>query len=38
MADPSPPRVLLLIAHFLPGMRFGGPVRTVTNLLERLGG
>jgi glycosyltransferase involved in cell wall biosynthesis len=38
MADPSPPRVLLLIAHFLPGMRFGGPVRTVANLLERLGG
>jgi glycosyltransferase involved in cell wall biosynthesis len=38
MSEPSAPRVLLLIAHFLPGVRFGGPVRTVANMLERLGG
>jgi len=29
--------VLLLIPHFLPGSRFGGPVRTVGNLLALLG-
>jgi glycosyltransferase involved in cell wall biosynthesis len=33
----SSPRILLLLPHFLPGSRYGGPVRTVANLLERLG-
>lgn len=37
MSEPAAPRILLLIAHFLPGIQFGGPVRTVANLLERLG-
>ncbi len=32
------PRVLVLLPHFLPGRAYGGPVRTVANLLERLGG
>jgi len=31
-------RVLILLPHFLPGRAYGGPVRTVSNLMERLGG
>lgn len=31
------PRVLVLIDHYLPGTRTGGPVRTVAATVERLG-
>jgi glycosyltransferase involved in cell wall biosynthesis len=31
------PRILVLLPHFLPGLAYGGPVRTVANLLERMG-
>lgn len=32
------PVVLLLLPHYLPGYRYGGPVRSVANLVEALGG
>lgn len=32
------PTVLILLPHWLPGTRYGGPVRTVRNLAARLGG
>ncbi|MFA7329555.1 MAG: glycosyltransferase family 4 protein [Candidatus Delongbacteria bacterium] len=32
------PLVLLLLPHFLPGSRYGGPVRTIANLLTQLDG
>lgn len=32
-----PTRVLVLVRHYLPGYRFGGPVRSVASLIERLG-
>ncbi len=31
------PLILLFLPHFLPGTRYGGPVRTITNLLAGLG-
>lgn len=30
-------RVLIFVAHYLPGYKSGGPVRTITNLVEHLG-
>jgi hypothetical protein len=32
------PRVLIFLAHYLPGHKAGGPVRSISNLVERLGG
>lgn len=29
--------ILILLPHYLPGTRYGGPVRTVANLVSRLG-
>jgi len=31
------PVVLTLLSHYLPGFRAGGPIRTLANLVERLG-
>jgi glycosyltransferase involved in cell wall biosynthesis len=31
------PKILVLIPHFLPGTRYGGPTRSISNLVERLG-
>ena len=31
------PVVLTFVAHYLPGYRAGGPIRTIANLVERLG-
>ena len=31
------PTVLVLAGHYLPGFKYGGPVRTLANLVERLG-
>ena len=31
------PRILVLIDHYLPGDKFGGPVRSVANMVEGLG-
>ena len=41
-ADGSPPptrrpRVLVTADHYLPGFRAGGPIRTLSNLVEQLG-
>lgn len=33
----SRPTVLVFIRHYLPGFEFGGPVRSVSNLVENLG-
>ena len=30
-------RILVLIDHYLPGDKFGGPVRSVANMVEGLG-
>jgi len=30
-------RVLVSIAHYLPGLKFGGPISTIANLVEHLG-
>ena len=35
--DSRPTKILVLLPHFLPGRAYGGPVRTVANLMERLG-
>jgi glycosyltransferase involved in cell wall biosynthesis len=32
------PRVLVVISHYLPGFRAGGPVRSIEGLSEQLGG
>ena len=32
------PRVLVTADHYLPGFRAGGPIRTLSNLVEQLGG
>jgi glycosyltransferase involved in cell wall biosynthesis len=39
-AAPDPPRatVLTLADHYLPGIKAGGPVRSIGHLVERLGG
>ena len=31
------PRVLILIDHYLPGYKYGGPIRTIANLVHSLG-
>lgn len=31
------PRVLVMADHYLPGFRAGGPIRTLSNLVEQLG-
>ena len=31
------PRILVLIDHYLPGDKFGGPVRSVANMVDGLG-
>ena len=31
------PIILCFVAHYLPGYRSGGPVRTITNLVDHLG-
>lgn len=31
------PKVLILITHYLPGFRSGGPIRTVSSMIQRLG-
>lgn len=31
-------RILTLLPHYLPGFRAGGPIRSVSNLVDRLGG
>lgn len=31
------PRILILIGHYLPGQKAGGPMRSIANLVERLG-
>ncbi len=31
------PTILILLPHYLPGTRYGGPVRTIQNLSEHLG-
>ena len=33
----SRPRILITLDHYLPGYRFGGPIRTVSNLVDHLG-
>jgi glycosyltransferase involved in cell wall biosynthesis len=30
-------RILVLVAHYLPGFRSGGPVRSISNLVEKYG-
>ena len=30
-------KILILLPHYLPGTRYGGPVRTIANLVEQLG-
>lgn len=35
---PGRPRVLIMADHYLPGYRAGGPIRTLSNLVEQLGG
>jgi glycosyltransferase involved in cell wall biosynthesis len=30
-------RVLVFVRHYLPGFRFGGPVRSISNVIEELG-
>jgi len=34
---PDKPRVLVTVSTYLPGFRAGGPIRTIANLVERLG-
>jgi len=31
------PKVLTFVAYYLPGYKFGGPVRTIANMVEHLG-
>src|SRR5579863_7029524 len=31
------PKILLLVAHYLPGVKSGGPIRSISNLVEALG-
>ncbi|RQW28147.1 glycosyltransferase [Rhodobacteraceae bacterium CH30] len=33
----SKPKVLLMIKHYLPGHKSGGPVRTISNMVDTLG-
>lgn len=33
-----PPIILTLVDHYLPGMKAGGPVRSIAHIVERLGG
>lgn len=32
------PTILVLIAHYIPGFKYGGPVRTLANIVAHLGG
>lgn len=34
----SRPTVLICLAHYKPGWKFGGPTRTIANLVDHLGG
>jgi len=31
------PRILLFVSHYLPGYKAGGPLRTISNMVEQLG-
>lgn len=33
----SKPIILVLLAHYLPGYKYGGPIRTIANLVDHLG-
>lgn len=37
MTASARPRVLALIPHYLPGYKYGGPIRTLANMVEHLG-
>lgn len=37
LLDQSRPVIMCFVAHYLPGFRSGGPVRTIANLVEHLG-
>src|ERR1039458_4395154 len=34
----SRPTVLILLGYYLPGYKAGGPIRTITSLVRKLGG
>ncbi|MBE2268102.1 MAG: glycosyltransferase family 4 protein [Anaerolinea sp.] len=34
---PSKPKILILVNHYLPGFHYGGPTRSIVNLIEWLG-
>lgn len=33
----SPPRILTLLDYYIPGYKSGGPLRTIANMVERIG-